>query len=193
MTTVSAIPAPASGWLGVIRAVSRPSRLAFGVASLAVLSGLVTYATLTGLVPYNPTPGGLVGLLLVNLTLGLSLGALVAWRLVRIWSERPPGREAACSPGRDVQCHRRGACDPCRDLCRGDAQSRYRILVLGAGEDGARQCRGCGAAICDRAGARHYARCRRDGRWHPARPLAVRRRPSRESRADGREARDHDE
>src|SRR3569832_130640 len=95
MTTVSAIPAPASGWLGVIRAVSRPSRLAFGVASLAVLSGLVTYATLTGLVPYNPTPGGLVGLLLVNLTLGLSLGALVAWRLVRIWSERRSGRAGA--------------------------------------------------------------------------------------------------
>jgi len=95
MTTVSAIPAPASGWLSVIRAVSRPSRLAFGVALLAVLSGFATYATLTGLVPYNPTPGALVGLLLVNLTLGLSLGALVAWRLVRIWSERRSGRAGA--------------------------------------------------------------------------------------------------
>ena len=86
MATVSAIPVPASGWLGVIRAVSRPSRLAFGVALLAVLSGFTTYATLTGLVPYNPTPGALIGLLLVNLTLGLSLGALIAWRLVRLWN-----------------------------------------------------------------------------------------------------------
>ncbi len=95
MATVSAIPVPASGWLGVIRAVSRPSRLAFGVALLAVLSGFTTYATLTGLVPYNPTPGALIGLLLVNLTLGLSLGALIAWRLVRLWSERRSGRAGA--------------------------------------------------------------------------------------------------
>ena len=34
-----------------LRAVSRPSQLAFGVALLAVLSGCVTYALLAGLPP----------------------------------------------------------------------------------------------------------------------------------------------
>ena len=32
---------------------------------------------------------------MVNLTLGLSLGALIAWRLVRLWSERRSGRAGA--------------------------------------------------------------------------------------------------
>ena len=95
MATLSTVPAPLGGLIGVVRAVSRPSRLAFGVCLLAILSGVATYATLTGLVPYNPTPAALVGLLLVNLTLGLSLGALIAWRLVRLWSERRSGRAGA--------------------------------------------------------------------------------------------------
>jgi len=80
-----------SGMRGLARAASRPSRLAFGVGVLAILSGLVTYATLTGLVPYNPTPITLVGLLLVNLTLGLALGALIVWRVLRLWAERRSG------------------------------------------------------------------------------------------------------
>ena len=55
MTTVSAIPAPVSGWLSVIRAVSRPSRLAFGVALLAVVSGFATYAGLCWLFDISRT------------------------------------------------------------------------------------------------------------------------------------------
>ena len=78
-----------------IQAVSRPSRLALGVGLLAVASGAVTYAILSGLTPWSPNRAGLIALLLVNLTLGLSLGALIAWRLVRLWAERKSGRAGA--------------------------------------------------------------------------------------------------
>jgi two-component system nitrogen regulation sensor histidine kinase NtrY len=79
----------------VLRAVSRPSRLALAVGLLAVAIGAFTYALLSGLTPYTPTRGGLVALALVNLALGLSLGALIAWRLVRLWAERKSGRAGA--------------------------------------------------------------------------------------------------
>ena len=78
-----------------MRAISKPSWLAIGVAGLSVVSGVVTYLTLRGLTPYNLTPTVLVVLLLVNLTMVLSLGALVAWRLVRLWSARRSGSAGA--------------------------------------------------------------------------------------------------
>jgi two-component system, NtrC family, nitrogen regulation sensor histidine kinase NtrY len=80
---------------GFLRAVSRPSRLALGVGLLAVAAGAVTYAILSGLTPWTPSRAGLIALLLANLTLGLSLGALIAWRLVRLWAERKSGRAGA--------------------------------------------------------------------------------------------------
>ncbi|HKD47544.1 MAG TPA: PAS domain-containing sensor histidine kinase [Rhizomicrobium sp.] len=79
----------------VFRGASRPSQLALGVGLLAVISGAVTYAILSGLIPFTPGRAGLIVLLLINLTLGLSLGALIAWRLVRLWSERKSGRAGA--------------------------------------------------------------------------------------------------
>ena len=75
----------------VLRAISRPSLIALWVALAAVGSGVVTYLTLSGLVPYSPTPTILVALLLVNLTLVLSLAALIAWRLTRLWMQRRKG------------------------------------------------------------------------------------------------------
>ncbi len=78
-----------------LRAVSRPSQLAFGVAILAVISGCVTYALLTGLVPYTPDRAGLIAMLLINLTLMLSLAALIGWRLARLWATRRSGRAGA--------------------------------------------------------------------------------------------------
>ena len=78
-----------------LRAVSRPSQLAFAVALLAVLSVGVTYALLTGLLPNTMGRGGLVVLLLVNLTLVLSLAALIGWRLARLWATRRSGRAGA--------------------------------------------------------------------------------------------------
>jgi two-component system nitrogen regulation sensor histidine kinase NtrY len=92
MATANAADAPeGAGLLGGMRAISRPSLLAFGVGVLAVLSGMATYATVMGFVPYTPTPAVLVGLLIVNLTLGLTLAALIAWRLTRLWSARRSG------------------------------------------------------------------------------------------------------
>jgi two-component system nitrogen regulation sensor histidine kinase NtrY len=65
------------------------------VGLLSAASGAVTYAILSGVTPWTPSRGGLIALLLVNLTLGLSLGALIAWRLVRLWAERKSGRAGA--------------------------------------------------------------------------------------------------
>ena len=78
-----------------LRGVSRPSQLAFGVAILAVISGCATYALLTGLTSYTPDRAGLIALLLVNLTLVLSLAALIGWRLARLWATRRSGRAGA--------------------------------------------------------------------------------------------------
>ena len=91
MATTSTLERPKGGFLAGLMAASRPSLLAFGVGLLAILSGIVTYAILTGLIPYSPTSATLVALLLVNLSLVLTLGALIAWRLTRLWAERRSG------------------------------------------------------------------------------------------------------
>ncbi len=83
------------GLFGLLRAVSRPSLLAAGVGLLSVISAVITYAMVTGLVPYNPTPAALIALLIVNLALVLALGALIAWRLTRLWSARRLGHAGA--------------------------------------------------------------------------------------------------
>jgi two-component system nitrogen regulation sensor histidine kinase NtrY len=74
-----------------LRAVSRPSLLALAVGILAVLAGLMTYATVTGAGPVAPTKDVVDSLLIINLTLGLALAALIAWRLVRLFRERASG------------------------------------------------------------------------------------------------------
>jgi len=78
-----------------LRAVSRPSQLAFAVAILAVLSGCVTYALLTGLTTYQVGQSGLIALLIINLALVLSLAALIGWRLTRMWATRRSGQAGA--------------------------------------------------------------------------------------------------
>jgi len=78
-----------------LRAVSRPSQLAFAVAILAVLSGCATYALLTGLTRFTVGQTGLIVLLIVNLALVLALAALIAWRLARMWSTRRSGQAGA--------------------------------------------------------------------------------------------------
>ena len=96
MAELSVLRAPAAeGLLGFLRAVSRPSLIAVFVAVAAIISCGVTYAHLTGLMPYEPTPSVLVGLLIVNLSLVLMLAALVAWRLVRLHTERRSGMAGA--------------------------------------------------------------------------------------------------
>jgi two-component system nitrogen regulation sensor histidine kinase NtrY len=78
-----------------LRAVSRPSQLAFGVALLAVLSGCVTYALLTDLIPYRLGRPGQIVLVLLNLTLVLSLATLIGWRIARLVATRRSGRAGA--------------------------------------------------------------------------------------------------
>ncbi|MBA2588235.1 MAG: HAMP domain-containing protein, partial [Alphaproteobacteria bacterium] len=77
------------------RAVSRPSQLAFAVALLAVASGCVTYALLTDLLPYHLNRPGQIALVLVNLTLVLTLAALIGWRIARLVATRRSGRAGA--------------------------------------------------------------------------------------------------
>ncbi|HEX4860060.1 MAG TPA: hypothetical protein VFV07_02405, partial [Rhizomicrobium sp.] len=95
MASVSTSSTPSGGWIGIVRAISRPSWLAFGVGVLSILSGIVTYAALTKAGSYNLSQGSLIALLIVNLALGLTLGGLIAWRLARLWIERRSGRAGA--------------------------------------------------------------------------------------------------
>jgi two-component system nitrogen regulation sensor histidine kinase NtrY len=95
MASVSTSSTPSGGWIGIVRTISRPSWLAFGVGLLSILSGIVTYAALTKAGSYNLSQGSLIALLIVNLALGLTLGGLIAWRLARLWMERRSGRAGA--------------------------------------------------------------------------------------------------
>jgi two-component system nitrogen regulation sensor histidine kinase NtrY len=78
-----------------LRALSRPSQLAFGVALLAVVSGVATYMLLTGLTPYTLDSTGLITLMVINLALVLTLATLIGWRLARLWATRRSGRAGA--------------------------------------------------------------------------------------------------
>src|SRR3954465_8985025 len=78
-----------------LRAVSRPSQLAFAVALLAVASGCFTYALLTDLLSYHPSRLGQIILVLVNLTLVLTLTALIGGRIARLVATRRSGRAGA--------------------------------------------------------------------------------------------------
>jgi two-component system nitrogen regulation sensor histidine kinase NtrY len=88
-------PRAGSGVWRLIRAASQPSRLAAAVGVLVVISGIATYAAVTRLVPYATPPAAFIGLLLINLTLVLTLGVLIAWRLTRLWSDRRSGLAGA--------------------------------------------------------------------------------------------------
>ena len=78
-----------------LRAMSRPSQLAFGVALLAVISICVTYGLLTELIPYrlNVVEGIILGLW--DFILVLSLLVLIGWRIARLMATRRSGRAGA--------------------------------------------------------------------------------------------------
>ncbi len=78
-------------------------KLAFALALGAVISGITTYGALTGsLSPEGADPNTILVLLNVDLVLLLLLGALVAWRLVRLWIARRQGFAGARLQGRMV-------------------------------------------------------------------------------------------
>ena len=95
MATTNTVDAPSPGAFGALRNVSRPSLLALGVGLLAIVSGSLTYGILSGGQVYGPSSPLLVGLLLINLLLAVSLGGLIAWRLVRLWKEHRSGQAGA--------------------------------------------------------------------------------------------------
>ena len=72
-----------------------PRLLALALASAAVASGALTYAAMSGSAPFGPDPQTILILLNIDLVLLLSLGALVASRLVRLWIERRRGAAGA--------------------------------------------------------------------------------------------------
>ena len=72
-----------------------PRLLALALASAAVASGVLTYAAMSGSAPFGPDPQTILILLNIDLVLLLSLGALVASRLVRLWIERRRGAAGA--------------------------------------------------------------------------------------------------
>ena len=73
------------------RDVGLGRKLAVGLGIAAIASGIATYVVLTGSSPFGPDPQAVFGLLLVDLVLGLLLGAVVSFRLVSLWLERRRG------------------------------------------------------------------------------------------------------
>ncbi len=66
-------------------------KLSIALAVAAVVAGASTYGSLSGSPPFGPEPRTVFILLLVDLVLLLSLGALVARRLAQLWVERRRG------------------------------------------------------------------------------------------------------
>jgi two-component system nitrogen regulation sensor histidine kinase NtrY len=87
-TTTARDPTVLDRSFGLGRLLSKPSLFAVGVAILAAICGLLTYAAVTGLVPYRPSHAGLFVLILSNIVLVGTLGAIIAWRLIQLWSRR---------------------------------------------------------------------------------------------------------
>jgi len=66
-------------------------KLAIALALATVASGIATYTAWTGSAPQIPNPRVVLILLIVDLVLVLSLGALIARHLVRLWMARRQG------------------------------------------------------------------------------------------------------
>ena len=73
------------------RQVSLSGKLAIALALATVASGAATYTAWTGTSLQNPNPSVVLILLIVDLVLVLSLGALIARHLVRLWMARREG------------------------------------------------------------------------------------------------------
>ena len=96
MTAASIPEVPSSGGLfGLVRGASWPSRLAAIIGVLAIAFSSFTYAVVARLLPIEPTNQILVGMRLVILSLGVTLAALIAWRLAMLWTQRRSGHAGA--------------------------------------------------------------------------------------------------
>ncbi len=66
-------------------------KLAILLSIGAIASGVATYAALSGTPPFGPDPRSVLVLLLIDLVLLLSIGAIILRRLVRLWVARRRG------------------------------------------------------------------------------------------------------
>ncbi|MFP6725221.1 MAG: two-component sensor histidine kinase, partial [Alphaproteobacteria bacterium] len=73
------------------RQVGLTGKLALALAIATVASGISTYMAWTGSAPHIPNPRVVLILLIIDLALVLSLGALIARHLVRLWMARREG------------------------------------------------------------------------------------------------------
>ena len=78
-----------------LRRIQWPTFLGIALAIAAVISGIITYLSLTGATDFTPTRGQAIAMMLVNLALVLTLLALIAYRLVRLWMARRAGNAGA--------------------------------------------------------------------------------------------------
>lgn len=69
----------------------RPSSIAFGLTSLAIVLGVLNYLYFTQSGTQGPTREQIIWLFVANTAVGLSLIALIAWRVVRVWIARRRG------------------------------------------------------------------------------------------------------
>ena len=85
-------PDAVPSWAGRAGNVLQGRAMTIGLALVALVLGLATFAVLSGGTPLGPTgPGQVVGIILANLAVLLLLLASLAARLVRMWLERRQG------------------------------------------------------------------------------------------------------
>ena len=96
MATTEAVDSSGSGIPRLLRAVPRSSLVAVGVGSLAILSGIVTYTIIGRLDAYSPSELPSCSRSCSSISgIDLALGALIAWRLARLWVEHRSGAAGA--------------------------------------------------------------------------------------------------
>jgi len=95
MVTASASEGARPQKLPAVARGSWASAAALAIAPLAVLSVAITGAIVIGIIPFRLTDKAVVALESLDLTLGLSLAGLIAWRWLRLWAARRHGRPGA--------------------------------------------------------------------------------------------------
>jgi two-component system nitrogen regulation sensor histidine kinase NtrY len=88
---VSVELAKARRWRRWASRVGLARKLAFVLAAAVIACGFATYALWSDAIPIGGSPDEVLALLIVDLVLLLSLGALIARQLVRLWVERQRG------------------------------------------------------------------------------------------------------
>jgi two-component system, NtrC family, nitrogen regulation sensor histidine kinase NtrY len=95
MAISETVDTPGSRLAGLLRAVSRSSYFAIGVGALAIISTAITFAAVARGALNQTTSFAFVAVLLVTFTVDLALGALIAWRLTRLWVAQRSGTAGA--------------------------------------------------------------------------------------------------